>query len=729
MKKNLILLFCFLAFFTNYTFAQGLLKKMAENNFDKYYFKDALDQNLALIKNDSTNLEIQKKIGICYRKINDSKNAEIWFAKVVKAWKIEPEYKLYYAEALAENKKYEESKRWYLAYAADRVTDSRGNSFALAYSQINKFYADSTCYKIASAAFNSNQLDFSPVIYQDGIVFCSNRTASSLIKNTFAWDYTNYLDLYFVKNGSNKAEKLAGDINTKYHEGPITFNKTQDSAIFTRTNYFKSQLGEDTAGTHKLKLYMAVKQNGEWEDVGGLPFNNDNFSVGHPCFSADFKKLYFVSDAPGGYGGTDIYVVDYNHGKWGTPKNLGKEINSEGNEMFPYIDSLNVLYYSSDGLPGLGGLDIFYSKLIDSTFQKSINIGAPLNSSKDDFGIIFNKSMLDGYFTSNRKSAGDDDIYSFKVLKPIKQQFQVLVKDSITGNLLSSFIVNTNTKTNDKQNLNSKKGTYDLDLYPSNPYSLDARANGYISKTALPYFPATDKNPYVIKLSPVNTYIGFVYEKAGSQPPIDSALIVITNEKGENVCEKYMIASKGKYVACKLAPNQKYKVTASKKGFFSNSITVDTLPQDGKFENIYLEKIVIGKSIAIEKIYFDFDQSYIRPDAAIQLDKIVDLLKENPDIIIELGSHTDCRGSYEYNMALSDRRAKSSAAYIVSKGISADRITGKGYGESQLLTNCPCEGIVISTCTEEEHQLNRRTEFKVTGYVKGVGNVNMDTQH
>jgi outer membrane protein OmpA-like peptidoglycan-associated protein/tetratricopeptide (TPR) repeat protein len=729
MKKNLILLFCLLSFFTNNSFAQGLLKKMAENNFDKYYFKDALDQNLELIKNDSTNLEIQKKIGICYRKINDSKNAEIWFAKVVKAWKIEPEYKLYYAEALAENKKYEESKKWYLAYAADRVTDSRGNSFALAYSQINKFYIDSSAYKISTVIFNSDQLDFSPEIYRDGIVFCSNRSTSSLIKNAFAWDYTNYLDLYFVKNGSEKAEKLAGDINTKYHEGPISFNKTMDTAVFTRTNYYMDKLGQDTAGTHKLKLYLAVLKNGEWEDIGGLPFNSDNFSVGHPCFSPDYKKLYFVSDAPGGYGGTDIYVADYKHGTWGTPVNLGKNINSEGNEMFPYMDSLNILFYSSEGLPGLGGLDIFYSKLIDTTFQKAINIGAPLNSSKDDFGIIFSKSMSEGYFTSNRKTAGDDDIYSFKILKLLKQQYKVLVKDSITGDLLVSAITLTDLQTGVKQNLNSDKGTYDLELYPDHPYSIDAGANGYLPKSKIKYFPLTDPNPFEIKLAPIMSYTGFVFEKADTQPPIDSAFIIITNEKNDKVCESYWTAVNGKYTTCKLTPDHVYTITAYKPGFFTNSIIVDTLPPDGKIENIYLEKIEIGKAIVIEKIYFDFDQSYIRADAAIQLDKIVTMLKENPDIIIELGSHTDCRGSYEYNIGLSDRRAKSSVAYIVSKGIPSYRITGKGYGETQLIENCPCEGAVISTCSEAEHQLNRRTEFKVTGYVKGIGNVNMNTAH
>lgn len=728
MKKIIILIFSLLAIFSKTAEAQGLLNKLAKNNFDRYYYTDALEQNLILIQTDSNNIEIKKKIGICYRKINDTKNAEIWFAKVVAAWKIEPEYKLFYAEALAQNKKYNESKKWYLEYAKDKSDDTRGNAFAAAYSNIGAFYLDSNSYQIKTVPFNSDQLDFSPTNYKNGIIFCSNRKKFALIKNTFAWDYTNYLDLYLVENGSNNVSKVEGKINTKYHEGPITFNKNCDTAIFTRTNYYKRKLKNDTLGTHKLKMYLAVLQNGEWNDVAELPFNNDNFSVGHPCFSPDNKKMYFVSDAPGGYGGTDIYVADYHNGTWGKPVNLGKNINSEGNEMFPFVDSLNVLYYSSDGLPGLGGLDIFCSKLIDTSFQKAMNIGAPLNSSKDDFGIIFNNSITQGYFTTNRKPEGDDDIYAFNISGIVKQQFLVLVKDSLTGSLLSSNIIISNLNTSEKENLKDPKGTYGLELYPNHKFEIDAVAAGYLPKNDVPYAPATDKSPFIIELSPIKSFMGFVYEKDGKQPPIDSALVIITNEKGEKVCENYASNSIGKYVACKLTPDHVYTITASKKGFFTNSIIVDTLPADGKFENIYLEKIVIGKSIAIEKIYFDFDQSYIRPDAAVELDKIVKLLQDNPDIIIELGSHTDCRGSYAYNIALSDRRAKSSAEYVIIKGILPFRISGKGYGETQLFNDCKCEGNVVSECSEEEHQLNRRTEFKVTGYVKGMGKVNISTK-
>ena len=727
MKNNFIILFCLLSIFSYKSNAQGLREKSANNKFDKYHYRDALDQNLALIKRDSSNLDIQEKIAICYWKLNDSKNAEIWFAKVVKAWKIESEYKLLYAEALAENKKYAEAKKWYLEYAKERPKDSRGDLFANAYSHVNYFYLDSSSYQISIAPFNSDQLDFSPVYCNDGIVFCSNRKTSSLIRNTFAWDNTNYLDLYYLQNGSTKPKRLKGDINSKYHEGPITFNRTKDTAIFTRNNFYKHKLGQDTAGTHKLKLYMAVKRNKKWKVVGGLPFNSNNYSVGHPCFSADYKKLYFVSDAPGGYGGTDIYVVDYHNGIWGKPANLGKNINTEGNEMFPYIDSLNVLYFASDGLPGLGGLDIFSSKLVDTTFQKPVNLGYPINSSRDDFGIAFDKSGNAGYFCSNRKPAGDDDIYKFTIVpKPVPQKLScvILVMDSISRQQLNSTISIVDDQGGTMPDMKEKDGKFTVDLYPVHTYTITSKSNGYTPKTVSAYKPDNTK-PCEILLSLEIKYCisGKIYNVTGEKKiPLDSVTIIIKDTSDKMACIPYMTDSSGKYILCKLKPNTPYTISASRKGYFTKTEPLAFIPYSGMVKDMIPSKIVIGKAIKIENIYFDFDKFDIRPDAAIELDKIVKLLNDNPDIIIELGSHTDCRGTPQYNEWLSDNRAKSSAAYIVSKGIDKNRISGKGYGQTMPVNTCKC-----AECTDTEHQANRRTEFKVTGFVSGIGRVDVNS--
>jgi outer membrane protein OmpA-like peptidoglycan-associated protein len=240
--------------------------------------------------------------------------------------------------------------------------------------------------------------------------------------------------------------------------------------------------------------------------------------------------------------------------------------------------------------------------------------------------------------------------------------------------------------------------------------------------------PVADK-PFEILLSlePEYFIMGTVYQifDDSSSKPMENATVVIKDEKGNVVCTTYTTDASGKYHSCNLKPKTKYIVTASKEGFFAKSSEVEAIPPGGVIRNFYLSQIVVGKAIKIENIYFDLDESFIRPDAAVELDKIVKLLNENPDIIIELSSHTDCRASFQYNMDLSDRRAKSSASYIVSRGIDPMRISGKGYGESKLVNECACEGNRRSDCTEEEHQMNRRTEFKVTGFVKGVGNVNL----
>lgn len=253
----------------------------------------------------------------------------------------------------------------------------------------------------------------------------------------------------------------------------------------------------------------------------------------------------------------------------------------------------------------------------------------------------------------------------------------------------------------------------------------------YKSKTAVEYFPLADPNPFEIALSHLDGYacFGYVYDKLSPKTVVDSAMLIITDETGTQVCGLQMTNDNGEYIAYNLKSSHKYTVVTTRRGYFTGFSSLSNIHTDGRLPDILLEKIIIGKVIKIENIYFDYKKSDIRPDAEPELDKIVTLMKENPDIIIEIGSHTDCRASAKYNMDLSDRRAKATVAYIVKKGIEPQRISGKGYGESELLNDCGCEGNVKSKCPEEEHAKNRRTEFKVTGFIKGIGNVIIDFKH
>jgi outer membrane protein OmpA-like peptidoglycan-associated protein len=519
----------------------------------------------------------------------------------------------------------------------------------------------------------------------------------------------------------------------------VCFDKDGKTIYVTRNNFKKCKVVRSSTGDVKLNLYRAEYDTNKkrFVNLQGFDFNSDEYNTAHPAISPDGTKLYFASDMPGGQGGMDIWVTTKTGTGWSKPENLGSKVNSAGDEVFPYVLDKKTLYFSSNGLDGIGGLDIFSVKLNDNGMPVDApkNLGIPINSPADDFGIVFYGDGKRGYFSSNRENFDlDDNIYEFTCNKPDKLPYTILVLDSVTRKQLESNIVITQSETGERKELTEKNGQFITDLHPETVYSISADANEYKPKANITFkTPVDNSKHFEILLAPVDKYFiaGTVYEvfDDSTKKSLDSAIVIIKDETGNVVCTSYLTDAGGKYHSCDLKANTQYTVMAMKDGYFAKSSVVTFIPPGGAIRNFYLSKIVVGKAIKIENIYFDLDKSNIRPDAAVELDKIVKLMQENPEIIIELGSHTDCRAPAAYNMALSDRRAKASAAYIVSKGIDSKRITGRGYGESQLVNRCACEGNVKSDCTEEEHQQNRRTEFKVTGFVKGMGNVDVKSGH
>ncbi|NTW33604.1 MAG: OmpA family protein, partial [Bacteroidetes bacterium] len=706
----------------------------ANNLYESLAYAEAIPKYVSVLNKDSTVTDALIKLADCYRLTNDVENAEKSYALIIKKGIGKPIHQFYYAQALMSSGKYAEAEKNMAAYRADE----RGETFAKAIDHINKFFKDSAYYKIKRESFNSKQNDFSPALWNDEIVFTSSRTRANLVDYKYSWTENNFFKIYTTSKDTNgeykRVHRFAPRLQKKYNDGPLCFSNDGKTIYFTRNNINGSKSEKSSDGKVNLQLYKAIinKKGNGYEYPSAFEYNNKEFNFAHPAINSNGSRLYFSSDMPGGAGGMDLWMCNKEGDFWGKPQNLGNLVNTKSNDVFPTVSG-NILYFSSNGLEGIGGLDIFWVLLDSNGLPKGnvVNFGVPMNSPADDFGISFNKDEKSGYLSSNRKTLNmDDDIYSFVVNKPPKQPYKILVEDSISGNLLISDISIKNIQSGEMTGLKDSSGTYIPELFPDNNYAIDANSKDYHSKSGIAYSPASDANPFEIKLTKIKVYVcfGFVYEKGGTQPPIDSALVIITDDKGEKVCEQYFTDINGKYIACTLKPSVEYTVTASKRGYFTNSITFNTLPADGRLENIYLDKIVIGKAIKIENIYFDYDKYNIRPDAAVELDKIVKVLKENPDIIIELGSHTDCRGPAIYNIWLSDCRAKSSAAYIVSMGIDSTRITGKGYGETQLVNDCKCEGYFVSKCTEQEHQMNRRTEFKVTGYVKGIGEVKIDSK-
>lgn len=573
----------------------------------------------------------------------------------------------------------------------------------------------------------------------------------------------------------DKPSKYDNKLNTKYHDGPIAFAPDQSTVYFTRNNIDeRNRVGKDSEGIIRLKIFSAKNKDGKWSELKGMPFNSDEYSVAHPTISADGNTMYFSSDMPGGFGGMDLYYSVFDGGQWAPPKNMGPRINTEGNEVFPVIHpKTGRLYFSSDGHAGLGMLDVFFVDNNEGVWGAVINIGFPINSNSDDHGLILNDEENFGYFVSNRDGGvGRDDIYSFRYAAA---RIEVLVYDENTGEPIEEAEV-----LNDCSNLQLKTGAngkviFEMPLnmcctflaskktYDDN--KRDTCTNGMKSGTAL-----------LVKIPlsrPLDFEIeGIVYdEKTGEVIP-DAKVTLIPDCTGTPI--SVATDAKGYY---RFVLNKKccYDLKAEKKDYLTKSTDkpycTKGLKESKKFvHNFYLNKYLIENPTAgggrpkppgavtgyynpegewvempnpggggyytntgewvtggveggpcpvtfvLEHIYYDFDKAYIREDAEEPLAELIKILDDNPDLIVEIGSHTDARGSNRYNEKLSQRRAKSVVKYLEGRGIPANRLEYQGYGETQPTNECVDE----IPCDEEKHQRNRRTEFRVVGLVDGT---------
>ena len=755
--------------------AQSLIVRRATKEYNKLHYATAAELYEEAIADGKTDSSVYLRIADSYFKIKNTSKAEAYYSKVEK--KSLSESNLFqYVQSLLQNGKREEA----VALANGSGTQKSERLRNIVATDYKRILSDSVGNKIYFLDFNSGFADFSPCSYQQGLVFVSSRSKGSLQQNVFGWNNTPFLNLYYIdvpsfsKKAYNSSDKrreagmaenksyennlhadetkeTSNDVNTvgyygnyfrgdntklgvskgtvvpfisefnsKFHEGPVTFNAKEDVIIFTRNNFKGLGLKRDNNGVSRLNLYSARKQSKGWTKPLLLPFCSVDYSVGHPAFDRENKYLYFASDMPGGRGGTDIYRVEYRNGDWGQPKNLGSIINSDGNEMFPYVDPNGILYFSSDGHGGLGGLDIFASN-----FAKIKNVGYPVNSNKDDFGVSIDRSGKKGFFSSNRNRNGiDDDIYAFTHTKPIffNSSIQLLVLDKITGKPIPSAEVSSTFSLC----ITGADGMCTFEAEPGSTYTFAGMKENYQNGSALVQV-KEDMDHEVVMLY-LENYSSTLYLKVtdrASGKPLEDVNVKISDMNSNNLITENKTDTSGDLrkvlEGAKMNDELRYSIHLAKQGYLSKIVTFNYMIQksgeipvqdllDVKLDKIDLG-IDIGKLIDLKPIYFDVSKFNIRPEASLELDKIVKVMNENPTMVIELGSHTDCRSSAQYNLTLSNSRAKASADYVVSKGINKNRIYGKGYGESNPVNSCACEGEVKSACTETEHQLNRRTEF------------------
>jgi len=658
--KQLAVIFLVLVFY-NSTFAQTKLQK-AQQLKSNYDYAKAIVMYNDYFKTAATTIDDARSMVACYMNIGNTQLAEEWLAKVISFNGHTSDDILNYANILKTNGKYLEAITQYQNYSKMEPTlkDIQLNKYNKADAMIAsckkslEWIANPDSVDVENAElFNSENSDFGLTEFGTGYIFSSDRKEPSKEysdKDLFGWTGNPYVKLYLVSGEKNNqtstnAVEIA-DLNNKYQNGASVFDAKNNIIYFTRTKMVKvgrHPLNVDPTSwfdysfyknyIDRWEIYSARYDNGQWKDIKAFTYNNPSkYSVGHPALSPDGGILYFASDMPGGYGGTDLYYcVKQKDGSWSIPKNCGNKINTAGREAFPTVDKEGTLYFSSDGLPGMGGFDIFSSTGSMDNWSDPVNLKYPMNSPKDDFYVYFTETGKSGYFSSNRDGGkGADDIY---------------------------------------------------------------------------YFSPTPKAiPKTLVIA------GIIKEKK------DDGLTTVLVDAGIRIKNKTTTVSlasnnEGRFFSSADCGDS-YEITALKDGYFTKSQSIETnctTLHDTVFIELILDKIVINKPIVLKNIYYDFDKWDIRPDAAVELDKLVNILRLNPNINIELGSHTDSRGSNEYNQVLSQKRAESAVAYIISRGIDAGRITAKGYGESVPVNKC-VDGVI---CTEEEYQLNRRTEFKV----------------
>jgi len=440
--------------------------KMGNKLFKSYGYKKAIAE---FEKSDQLSLEDMIKLADSYRLNHETESAELWYRKVVHQTS-NPIHFLYYAQALQSNKKYDLAKSYFIKYdemiGEKDIADQRGRLLAAAIDRMAEFeHTDAKVENVKIA--NSEKLDFSPAFYNNGVVFVTSRTPSSK-KESFKdqWIDDNFMSLFYapllVKGSLAEPSMFSLNLSSKYHEGPVSFTNTGRRIFFTRNDLTKGKRRENSEGVTKLEIYTSFNTLGKWSEPERLPFNTLEHEEAHPSISIDGQYLFFASDRPGGFGGMDLYVSKNIDGKWMDPVNLGAEINTAGNEVFPYVDNDKTLFFASDGLGGLGGLDIFRVNMAEDNIWTGLkNIGTPFNSSKDDFGYITNFLGTEGYFTSAREGGnGKDDIYRFTKKSDERLMANLCVYDAISNGPIENVEVSILIQKDSLLNITRKTDTY-----------------------------------------------------------------------------------------------------------------------------------------------------------------------------------------------------------------------------------------------------------------------------
>ena len=600
-----------------------------------------------------------------------------------------------------------------------------------------------TAYTVKSFHFNGPGMDFSPFPYRDGIVFVSSRPK----KETASADEEVFLNLFYTSEGEDGTfsipAPLEAEIISPYHEGPVAFFEDETKKIFTRNSFVKKSRAKNGSVSPLELAISSLTASGKWSEPVALPFVDASYSVGHPAMSADGKTLYFSSNMPGTLGESDLFVSRLEDGVWTQPMNLGRDINTPGQELFPFVYRDSLLFFASNGHGGIGGLDIFYCEI--NTRKRTIStFSAPVNSAADDFGVFVEREATSGFFSSNREGGrGQDDIYYFEEVQPF---VEVQLYDSVTRHPVMNATVTIAGAGRHTDITSDAFGLATFRIRPLATPTLSIKANGYsiaTRKVVAGALDATGVNRVAVYLTPLGIQATKVatglshHERSGlsnvvsfDSSPLDVDVqqeAPVPVEHPEETSDSVPLTAL-KIIAVEVINDlpsimvvrndSVFQMTASSARTLRNaSLGLDiTIPQGAKrhdYEEIIRKQIeaeghAIKKFLLIRSFFFDSGKTWVRNDASAQLDKIIEVMIAHPQMHLQMTFHADSRGTDKFNLELSKARAEAVIDYLANAGIKTEKISSRFVGESQPLNDCGD----LSDCDELVHQINRTAEFK-----------------
>lgn len=693
------------------TSAQSISEKKADQHYENFAYSKAVEGYQRLYESDSTNVKYIQRLAYCFDKMLNYPKALFFYEQLVQSKQHQPSDIYQYTQLLRIANRIDDYKTVLQKFLIEVPGDQRAIKQLGSIPQLTKLSSNLRNFTVNNLLGNTRFMDICPTFYKDRLVYSSAKDSFSMIKNTYDWNNQSFLDLYVSQPGAapdmTNDEPFSKALNSRFHEGPVCFSSDFKTIYFTRNSFINGKITKTPEGINNLKIFISTFDGKKWGDINGLAFNSDSYSAGHPALSPDNKTLYFVSDMPGGFGETDLYKSEWHDGAWGNPINLGESVNTAGKEMFPYMDTEGILYFASNGHPGIGGLDIYASKAEDDGKFLVVNIGVPVNSPYDDFGFVIRKDSLTGFLSSNRPGGrGDDDNYAFKINKI---ELRVVSYDDHTKKILPGTqisLLDGNGSVVDAK-ISDENGAAEFAVKPASTYQLLAVQKTYLSGNA------------TVKIAPelldfkqqvaVNLRHGFPY----------LVLKVVDKETGKIITNATVNLDEGKYdpseyenkdgiLRMKLNTASDYSIYASATDYFENMANfsaIDKVPGEYPM-TIELEKITSDKQFVI---YYDLNKADIRTDATSVLNKLGKLLVKYPEFAIKISSHTDSRASALYNQSLSQQRSTSVLNYLIEHDIDKNRVQIVNYGKTQLVNNCG-DGVA---CPEEQHQANRRSVIEL----------------